>query len=103
MWEVSYSGHPDAVSEAFKKRKIVGDQSQFEMVQAFVEHELSFHTASRGGGVTVKATGHHGPEGRSLSIIITPIELVLDEEVCRPGILNAPADTKRGRKPTVVT
>ena len=79
MWSVEISGHPDAVVESIKRRKIAGDQSQFEMVQAFVEHELSFHTMNRGGRVSVKATGHHGPEGRSLSITIAPVELALNK------------------------
>lgn len=78
-WEFEITGHPDAVTAAVEKRKpFGGDASQLEMVKAFVKHELSFHTSSRGKGVTVKASGYHGPEGRSLNITIAPAELALD-------------------------
>lgn len=103
MWSIEIAGHPDAVVEAIKRRKIVGDQSQFEMILAFVEHELSFHTMSRESGVSVKATGHHGPDGRSLSITIAPIPLALDKELCLVGNSSVSVDTKNGKKPIGVT
>lgn len=78
-WSFEITGHPKAVTAAVEKRKVSGDQSQLDMIKAFVKHELSFHTANRGGGVMVRASGHHGPEGRSLNITVQPAELALDD------------------------
>jgi len=78
-WAFEIVGHPDAVTTEVNRQKPLGsDQSQLDMVKAFIQHELSFHTASRGDGVRVIASGHHGPDGRSLSIVISPVQLALD-------------------------